>query len=328
MAGKRIRSVGSTQKTLVKKSREAAVCAIQVFNNPLVTFKSERFIVLMIIAWTYLMNAYYRSRGIDYCYFTQGPKRKRYDKTKNGAKKDWELERCLNDKASPLDKATTANLRFLIGLRHEIEHQMAIGLDDHLSARYQACALNHNYYLKKLFGNAEGLDAHLSFSLQFSEMAPSLPGETGPKSAKLAKPIRQFVSNFDKALPEDSRNDQRFAYRLVFTKKLVNRPGQADRVVEFVDPKSDAAKEINKEYWVRKEVEKPKFRPSEVAKAVQRAGFPKFRIQHEHVDLWKAEDAKNPAKGYGAEVAGSWCWYRSWIDRCIEHCTESGDRYK
>ncbi len=304
------------------------MCAIQVFNNPLVTFKSESFIVLMIIAWTYLMHAYYRSKKIDYRYFTQGPKRKIYDTTKNGAKKHWELERCLNDKSCPLDQPTRANLKFLIGLRHEIEHQMAVGLDDHLSARYQACALNHNHYLKKLFGATEGLDDYLSFSLQFSEMTPSLPGESRPVGPKLTSSIRQFVSEFDKALSEDDRNDQRFAYRLVFTKKLVNRPGQADRVVEFVDPKSAAAKEINKEYWVRKEVEKPKFLPKHVVKTVQNSGFPKFRIQPEHVTLWKAEDAKNPAKGYGVEVSGVWYWYQPWIDHCIQHCKDSGDRYR
>jgi len=43
-----------------------------------------------------------------------------------------------------MTKATDAanNLRFLIGLRHEIEHQMTMSLDNFLSARYQACALD------------------------------------------------------------------------------------------------------------------------------------------------------------------------------------------
>lgn len=31
-------------------------------------------------------------------------KQKRYDRTKNGAYKHWELERCINEKKSPLDK--------------------------------------------------------------------------------------------------------------------------------------------------------------------------------------------------------------------------------
>ena len=46
---------------------------------------------------------------------------------------------------SPIDKNTANNLKFLIGLRHEIEHQMTLSLDDYLSGRYQACILNYNH---------------------------------------------------------------------------------------------------------------------------------------------------------------------------------------
>jgi hypothetical protein len=61
-------------------------------------------------------------------------------------------------------------LRFLIGLRNKIEHKKASGLDSYLSARYQACALNYNYYLKKLHGEQYSLDDKLALSLQFSEL--------------------------------------------------------------------------------------------------------------------------------------------------------------
>lgn len=73
------------------------------------------------------------------------------------------------------------------------------------------------------------------------------------------------------------------------------------------------AKTIDKEYWVKKEVERAKYRPSTVVTEVQKAGFPKFRVQREYLDMWRAEDAKNPAKGYGVTVEGSWYWYESWI---------------
>lgn len=36
----RIRKVGSISNELVKKSREAALAAVQIFNNPSITFKS------------------------------------------------------------------------------------------------------------------------------------------------------------------------------------------------------------------------------------------------------------------------------------------------
>ena len=90
-------------------------------------FKSESFIVLMVIAWTYLLHAYYRSKRVEYRYYRQKAKKRVFDRTKRGAYKYWELERCLNEEKCPLDKDTSNNLRFLIGLRHEIEHQMHMG---------------------------------------------------------------------------------------------------------------------------------------------------------------------------------------------------------
>ncbi len=141
----RRRSVGSIRAQLIAKAREAAIAAIRSYNDPSTQFKSETFIVLMVIGWTYLLHAYYRSKGVEYRYFRQGPKRRVFDRTKHGAYKHWELERCLNCDSSPLDRDTANNLRFLIGLRHEIEHQGTQGVDAFLSGRYQACAMNFNH---------------------------------------------------------------------------------------------------------------------------------------------------------------------------------------
>ena len=157
MAKKRVRRVGSIRSELVAKSREAALSAIRIFNDPMAKFKSESFIVLMIIAWTYMLHAHYRGKGVEYRYYDQKPKNRVFHRTKRGNHKYWELERCLNDKKSPIDKDTANNLRLLIGLRNEIEHQMTRSLDNYLSARYQACALNYNTSLKKLFGRPQAL---------------------------------------------------------------------------------------------------------------------------------------------------------------------------
>lgn len=120
----RKRQIASVKGELVKKSRESALAAVQIFNNPSMCFKSEAYIVLMIIAWTYLLHAYYRSKGIEYRYFKMVHSKRKFDRTAKGAFKFWELERCLNCTDSPIDSDTANNLRFLIGLRHEIEHQM------------------------------------------------------------------------------------------------------------------------------------------------------------------------------------------------------------
>ena len=323
----RNRTVGSLALELLAKSREASLCAIRVFNDPHVSFKSETFIVLMIIAWTYLMHAHYRKRGIEYRYYELTGKKRKFNRAKHGAYKYWELERCLNDKASPIDKDTANNIRFLIGLRHEIEHQMTRSLDNYLSGRYQACALNYNDYVKKLFGKRYGLDAHLTYSIQFVElMADQLSGPS--PIAAIPERLRAYVAEYDAGLDHDSYNSPRYSYRLLFKKNMVNRPGQADRVVEFIDPKSEIAKSIDKEYWVKKEIERTKYLPSRVVQEVRKAGFTKFRVQPDHVDMWKAEDAKNPAKGFGAQVEGAWYWYDTWIQRCVELCAAAGEKYR
>lgn len=323
----RKRSIGSVKAELLSKSQEAALSAIRIFNDPQVTFKAETYIILMVIAWTYLLHAHYRTERIEYRYYKQRPKRKVFDRTKHGAYKYWELERCLNDNKSPIDKDTANNLRFLIGLRHEIEHQMTRSLDSYLSGRYQACALNYNHYLKKLFGKRYGIDQQMTYSIQFLQLSDEQLMGPVPE-AKIPEKLRAYIAEFDGALTHDEYNSERYSYRMIFKRKLVNRPGQADRVVEFIDPKSDLAKRIDKEYWVKKEVERSKFRAKDVVAAVQAAGFPGFRISPEHVNMWRDQDGKNPARGWGTEVQGQWYWYQNWIDRCIMLCHEAGDLYR
>ncbi len=47
-------------------------------------------------------------------------------------------------------------------------------------------------------------------------------------------------------------------------------------------------------------------------------GFPRFGM-HQHTQLWKERDAKNPAKGYGVQVAKAWYWYKSWPNKVRTH---------
>lgn len=215
------RRIGSIKDELLMKSKEAALSAVKIFNDPLIKFKSETFIVLMIISWTYLLHAYFRSKRIEYRYFQQHGKRRFFDRTKKGAYKYWELERCLNDESSPIDKNSANNLRFLIGLRHEIEHQMTLSLDNFLSGRYQACILNYNQYIKDLFGDRHSLDEHLSYSLQFVELSEKQFKGVKVKT-EVPSRLKAYIMEFDGALEHDEYNSPNYSYRLLFKKKLVN----------------------------------------------------------------------------------------------------------
>jgi hypothetical protein len=230
----------------------------------------------------------------------------------------------LNASESPIDKDAANNLRFLIGLRHEIEHQMTFALDNYLSARYPACALNYNTYVKQLVGNRLAIDDQMSCSIQFLQLAEEQASGPLPMM-EIPAHLMAYIVDFDSGLNHEEFNNPRYAYRLLFHKKLVSRAGQADKVVEFLDPNSDAAKAIDREFWVKKEVEKPKCLAKDVVAAVRAAGFEDFRTQPEHLRLWKSEDAKKDGKGYGVLVQGTWYWYQAWVDRCIDICKKSSD---
>lgn len=322
---KRNRKIGSIKNELLFKSKESMLSAVQIFNNPNIQFKSESFIVLAVIAWTYLLHAYYRTNKIEYRYFDQGEKRKSFHTTKYNAYKYWDLERCLNDNNSPIDNVVASNIRFLIGLRHEIEHQMTNRIDDLLSARFQACCLNYNSYLKKLFPRQDGIEKHLSFSLQFSSLSEKQIDQLNDYE-DLPQNISTYIQRFDQEVSEQDFNDSRFSYRVLFVPKTANRKGQADKVIEFIPADSEIAKGMNKEYVIVKEKEKTKYLPNNIWKLMQQEGFGKFNA-YQHTKLWQEQSAKEAGKRYGTLVAGNWYWYDSWLDYVRKHCEENRSQY-
>lgn len=316
------RTTFSEKVDLIEKSREAMLSAVQIYNNPLTMFKSESFIVLAMIAWTYLLHAFYRNKKIEYRYYTKTRKRRRFIRNPDGSIKYWDLKKCISNQRCPLDKNTKNNLDFLIGLRNQIEHKKASGLDSYMSARYQACALNYNYYLKKLHGNRYGLDNNLALSLQFAELDFSQAQIIKDKEGLIPKKIISYISDFDSKLSVREIGSERYAYRLLFTKVTAKRRGQADRVIEFIDPKSPLAKNISKEYWVLKEKKSKLFLVREVLSKLKKRGIT-FTVT-EHTGLWRKYDGKNPSRGFGAMVGHNWYWYKDWIDFLTREIKKSG----
>lgn len=326
---KRTRRLFSVRAELLHKAREAALAAVQIFNNPNVTFKSETFVVLMIIAWTYLMHAYYRKAGIDYRYLAIVPTpstRKRYSRTKRGAFKYWELERCIDESRCPLDPTVVQNLKFLIGLRHEIEHQMTTRIDDLLSAKFQACCINYHEAAVSLFGLRQGIADQLGVSLQFAALSRAQVDSLSQHEG-LPEHLRAYIEGFDGAISRGEFDSPKFAYRVIFSPKTVNHPGQADQAITFVKADSALATGINAAYTVIREKEFPKLLPSQVVALMKAEGFAKFGMNH-HAQLWKERDAKNPEKHHGVQLAKTWYWYDSWVEQVRKHCIDNGSALK
>ena len=320
---KRIRRVGSVANELVSKSREAMLTAVQIYNNPQINFKSELFIVSTVISWTYLLHAFYRKQRVEYRQLNPKPGRKKYLTTRYGAVRRWSLEQCLECKQCPLDDLVKKNIFFLIGIRHEIEHQMTTRIDERLSAKFMACALNFNAAIKQLFGSKYALDREQAFSIQFSAIDEATAKDLMDES-DLPKHIRAFVSQFQSDMRQEDFDDSRYSYRVAFVQKITNSKSGADRVTEFVKTGSDTAVELNKVFL--KETERKKYRPGTIIDLMKKEGYNGFGM-HQHTELWKARDARNPAFGFGVRVETSWFWYESWVNEVRDYCKNRDKRH-
>src|SRR5680860_1090390 len=112
-------------KSILMGSIDSALLAVEIYNKPRTTFRSEGFISMMIIAWTKLFHAWFNHTiGNRYYYKTKsGTRYKRID----GERQAWELKTCIKKynkrEDEPLKETIIANLHFFIGLRNKIEHR-------------------------------------------------------------------------------------------------------------------------------------------------------------------------------------------------------------
>ncbi|MFT4180818.1 MAG: DUF3644 domain-containing protein [Rhizobium sp.] len=309
---------------LLIKAREAMIAAVHTFNSGGLTFRTELFIVTAIIAWTYLVHAWFKREGIDYRHTKSQNGQKAVIKTPSGAEKFWELGQCLKHARCPVEQGTKDNLTFLLELRHEIEHRSTNRIDDAVSAKLQACCINFNDAIKTLFGAQYALERRLPIALQFVTFSPDQRSIL-KKAGGLPRNIETMMEGFERHLTPEQQADPRYAYRVFMVHKTANRAPSADLAVEIVPPGSEISEKFN---IALKEVEKKKYLPNEIVRQMKAEGWDRFTMDS-HTKLWKKLDAKNPAKGYGAIAVGkTWCWYETWLNRVREECEQHPESFR
>ena len=319
----------SIKKVLIAKSREAALQAVQAFNNSFAEFKSETFIVLMNIAWTYLLHAYYREKNVEYRRHTipKGAKRRKFIRVE-GSFVYWSLRDCLQEATCPLDSATKSNINFFIGLRNKIVHHMPVGFEHRYASRYLAFCLNYERYLCELFGEKYSLKDLPAYTVQFRDITTMSSIHVNQESPTLPSSIAEYIQEFDANLPDKDYESPNFKRRFCFMPIVANRRGQADTIVEFIEPDSELAKLMNDRTFVAiKETEKPKYLPKKIVEIMHKEGYTKFSI-YRHTQLWQNMDGKNSGKGYGVQVLDKWYWYERWVDVVREHCKDNEENIR
>ncbi|ADP72365.1 hypothetical protein Rvan_3168 [Rhodomicrobium vannielii ATCC 17100] len=257
---------------LLLKAREAMIAAVHTFNSAGLTFRAELFIVTAIIAWTYLLHAWFKREGIDYRHTKNEGGQKVVVKTPNGADKFWEVEQCLKHERCPVEQGARDNLRFLLELRHEIEHRSTNRVDEAVSAKLQACCLNFNDTIKQHFGPQYGLERRLPIALQFVTFSPDQRALL-KKAGTLPRHIETMMEGFERHLTPEQQADPRYAHRLFMIRKTANRAPSSDLAVELVPPNSRVAQKFD---IALKEVEKKKYLPTEVVRKIRAEGWNRF----------------------------------------------------
>ena len=200
---------------------------------------------------------------------------------------------------------------------------MTSQIDFTISAKLQACALNFDRWITKLFGQNFALKGNLKVAIQFSGFDLRQKGGI-LSNPTLPENIASAIEDFEGELDKDQFNDPTYSYRAIFVRKVSWSKTGADEVIEFIPASDERANEINSVYL--KEVDKRRMRPSKIVDIMKLEGFENFNIR-DHTILWQSLDAQRPAKGFGVATDDGWRWYDRWLDTVRQHCEENRDKY-
>lgn len=276
---------------MVTKAREAAVLALDIYNRPATTFRTEGFTVMMIIAWTALFHAIFEQENIKYYYFEDDGSPKIVD----GDEKAWELSKCIDTfyggTANPIKK----NLEFFIGLRNKVEHRYVPAFDPHVAGECQALLLNFDDLLVENFGEYYALRESLTVPLQTVSLRSESQTLAMKKfQGKQYEDLKEYIEIFRSELPNTIYQDPKFSFRVYLIPKIGNHESTSDIAFEFVkyDPSkpSDYAA-LQKQVALIREKQIPvinpgRFKPSEVARIVAEKISRPFTVSN-HTSAWK-----------------------------------------
>lgn len=217
----------------IRKSREAAVLAVETYNRPATAFRSAGYIVLMIVAWTALFHAIFLRKRFKPYYRKKGSSR-RYERVE-GEYKTWELNECLRQFYKDQSPAPRKNLEFFISLRNKIEHRFLPELDVDIFGECQAMLTNFEELLALEFGTKQALVGGLPYALQFSKtLAPTQVTAMRGAAKQQLQSVRKFVADFRSALSDDVQSDAAYSFRVFLVPKVGIHAKSSDLAVEFV----------------------------------------------------------------------------------------------
>jgi len=323
---------------MVIKARESSLLALDIFNRPATTFKTEGFIVMMFIAWTALFHAIFEIRGISY-YYCKDDGDFEY---KDGDKKAWELSTCISEYFGTVTSPIKENLKFFIGLRNKIEHRYVPDLDPYVSGECQSLLLNFDELMTHEFGTYYALRETLAVPLQTATLRTPNQIDTLKKfQGRQFNKLKEYIDAFRNDLPNEIYDDPKFSFRVYLIPKCGNHKSSSDITIEFIkyDPNNpDDMGKLEKLTTLIKEkkvqvANQGKFKPSTVTKIVSEKIKKKFTI-YNHTQAWKLYDARKQGNSPDGckyeycqfdETHGDYIYTQEWINFLIKKLTDENE---
>lgn len=313
---------------LVKKAKQSAMLAVDIYNRPQTEFRTEGFIVMMNIAWTSLIHSIFELDKVDY-----------YSKNKDGKviiiegdKKTIELYECLKI-ASFLNNKITSNLDFLIRLRNKIEHRFIPELDLSVCGECQSSLLNFENLLYSKYGYS--ISANLAIPLQLTNFEEQKSIDAKKKfQANNLDNIQQFIFDYRKNLADDVYNSLEYSFKCFLVPKTTNNINKSDVSMEFINVSEldeNDTDVLSKTMTIIKEKNVPvanhgKYKPKTICEIVSKEINKKFNI-NTHTNAWRFYGIRK--SGYVAsgcdvkfcqydEAHNDYIYTKEWIDFLIE----------
>jgi hypothetical protein len=212
---------------MVEASKEEALLAVDLYNQPARPRRLEGYFVHMHLAWLYLLHARFHRDSIDYRYRKPNGRFEKVD----GEPKTWELSKCVSERWGDNDPVRK-NLELTIALRNKIEHRFEDATAVATAGYAQALLLNYEDELTSTFGDSHTLGDRLRFPIFVGALTADGVRRMIKRQKALPKRARDFIATFTSGLDPAIAQDQRFDFRVHLVPKIGPK-SDADLAVTF-----------------------------------------------------------------------------------------------
>lgn len=165
-------------------------------------------------------------------FYRENDKKRTFSRSPDGSKKTWDLSQCLRHEYKDNDPIRK-NIEFFIGLRNHVEHRYQDSVLVATAAESHACIINFESELVRRFGPSAGLGNELKFPVFVQSLSPTRYEEQRALRRGLPQSTSTYIAEFQDALDDTVRSDERYAYRLLLS-PMKGPKTDADMALNFV----------------------------------------------------------------------------------------------